>query len=320
MEALCTPAKPFRKAGGSAALTFSGRLLYAAARWALRRATARHRERVERTTSESAYAAWRKRELTPQLTDHFDVARIRGRRIVDFACGAGELSLVLAAHGAAHVTGVDVSADAIARAEAGLADANPILANRVDFRVSDPQRIPLESDAVDVLCCFDALEHLADVESVTREWHRVLRPEGRVWIWWSPWRGPYGHHLDSLIPLPWIHLLFSERTTFSVCAEIYDDPGFIPRKWDIDPHSGAKKPNKWRHTTSFAPFLNRLTRGQFEQALHGEGLDILRRVVHGFSGSPLRRGTRWLLPIPGVGECFVSYYVYELAKRALTSR
>ena len=137
-----------------------------------------------------------------------------------------------------------------------------------------------------------------------------------MWIWWSPWRGPYGHHVESLIPLPWIHLVFRPRTVFAVCAALYDDPGFVPRTWDIDPATGAKHPNKWRTTTSYEPFLNRLTRGRFERTVCGQGLTIAHRETHGFGRSRGARVMRALTRLPVFGECFASFFIYRLVKRA----
>ncbi|MCO6437347.1 MAG: class I SAM-dependent methyltransferase [Phycisphaerae bacterium] len=284
-------------------------LLFAAAIRALRRAAARRAHHVARTTDASRYRAWRAEELERQVRDHFEPRGIEGKDVLDFGCGTGELSRRLASWGAARVVGVDLSAEAIGKAKA---DHD---SSRATFLHADrPDRIPCVDAAFDLICCFDVLEHVQDVPLVVHEWRRVLRPGGRVWIWWSPWRGPYGHHLDSLIPLPWVHLLFSERTLFRVCADVYDHPSFIPRRWDIDPSTGEKKPNKWRRTATFHPFLNKLTRGRFESSLAPAGLHIARCRTNGFSGSRAGRSTRVLLPIPFLGECFVSSYVYELIR------
>jgi SAM-dependent methyltransferase len=192
--------------------------------------------------------------------------------------------------------------------------AQPCIANFVCNGRHD--ELPLPSESVDLICCFDVVEHIPDFGAIAEEWRRVLRPEGKVWVWWSPWRGPYGHHLESLIPLPWIHLIVPERTIFGTCAELYDDPKYVPRKWDVDPDARQKKPNKWRHTRSFYPFLNRLTRRGLERAVCRAGLRIRRREVHGFGGSRARRMTRGLLPIPFLGECVTSFFIYELVRTA----
>ena len=291
-------------------------LMYRAARWARHRSAVHAPADLERTTKESSYRAWRRHELARQLTDHFDVSWIRNRDVVDFGCGTGELCTLLAANSPKTLVGVDKCVDAINRALAATSRSEASGSCRLKFICNEwRDRLQLEDESVDVICCFDVVEHLPDASAIAREWRRILRPHGRVWIWWSPWRAPYGHHLESLIPLPWVHLLFSEQTLFAACAMLYDDPDFVPRMWDRDPATGQKKPNKWQHAQSFYPFLNRLTRRGFERIIRKAGLAITRCETHGFNGSRQRKTARMLLPIPLLGECFVSYYIYELAKR-----
>lgn len=293
------------------------RLLYHASRLARRRSSVHHPDDLKRTTDADQYRNWRARELEGQLAEHFHTGRIAGLNVLDFGCGAGELCMLLAQYKPKQLTGVDISKRAIERATSWTGTLDRPDSGCIRFiqnGIGKP--VPIESGSIGLICCFDALEHLANVPSVVQEWYRMLQPGGRVWIWWSPWRGPFGHHMESLIPWPWAHLVFSERTMFRACAELYDAPDFVPRVWDRDPETGDKKPNKWRHQQQFHPFLNRLTRRDFQRCVRQAGLVIERRETHGFGGSPLRRATRCLLPVPGLGECFVSFFVYELTKSA----
>jgi SAM-dependent methyltransferase len=291
-------------------------LLYRLARWARTRSSVHQPEDLKRTTDAKNYRAWRKSELEQQLRSNFNVGLLANRNVLDFGCGTGELSALLANLGPAGVTGVDTSPERIAQAQDGASNSEQSITNACAPRFLCNEQhdvIPLSDDSVDLICCFDVVEHIPDMATIARQWRRVLRPGGRVWIWWSPWRGPFGHHVESLIPIPWVHLLASDRTLFKTCAAIYDDSDYVPRKWDCDANTGAKKPNPWRATRSFHPFLNRLTRRQFERIVTTAGLRVARRRIRGFGGSALSRSTRVLLPLPLVGDCFVSYYIYELA-------
>lgn len=287
--------------------------LYRAARWAQKRSCVHTPADLKRTTRKTQYRAWRHGELKQQLLRHFDVAKVADRDILDFGCGTGEFSSVLGAYNPKSLVGVDKSPDAVSQADLSIADCEVSHHCRPEFLCNERQdQLPLQDQSIDLICCFDVVEHVPNLKAIAHEWRRVLRPGGRVWIWWSPWRGPYGHHLESLIPLPWIHLLLPERIVFAACAALYDDPDYVPRTWDLDPETCQKKPNKWRHTESFHPFLNRLTRRQLEKIVRRAGLTIERQETYGFSGSCLRRATHLLLPFPIFGECFVSFYVYEL--------
>lgn len=289
-------------------------LLYRLARTARRRSSVHSPADLPRTTEEGKYRSWRSQELRRQLTEHFDTGLVEARDVLDFGCGTGELCTCLAEYGPSSLVGVDKSPDRI-RTAAAITEATASRQGRPKFFCNErDQALPLEEGSLDLICCFDVVEHIPQPQAVAREWRRVLRPGGRIWIWWSPWRGPFGHHLESLIPLPWVHLVLPPRLLFSACARLYDDPDFVPRLWDRDPISGEKKANKWRHTRSFSPFLNKLTRCQFERSVRAAGLIVTRRETHGFSGSGLRRATRLLLPVPFLGECLTSYYIYELTK------
>ena len=97
----------------------------------------------------------------------------RGREVLDAACGVGYGSADLG-RVAARVLGVDVDADAVAYAEAHYAAAN------VEFARMDLASLALDDASFDVVCAFEAIEHVPDREAVLSELARVLRDEGDV--------------------------------------------------------------------------------------------------------------------------------------------
>jgi SAM-dependent methyltransferase len=101
---------------------------------------------------------------------------IRGRRVLDFGCGAGENALLLARRGA-RVVGVDISESLIEIARRRLR-ANG-LDGRAEFVVGSAHDLPFSRDAFDVVLGIAILHHL-DLMAASREIHRVLRPEGRA--------------------------------------------------------------------------------------------------------------------------------------------
>lgn len=258
-----------------------------------------------------AYRAWRSHELRTQFEGHFGAVDVRGLDILDLGCGEGELSFMLAERGAKSVIGIDAIADRIASGKRRLAETPGV--KTIDFRLAaDTRTIGLPDASVDLIVCFDVLEHIMDYEPVIAEWARVLRPGGRVFIWWVPWFHPWGPHIESLVPLPWAHVFFSDEALLETCARIYDMPEFTPRLWDLD-QNGQKKPNKWRAMTRL-PDVNRLTIGRFESILRRVGLGIAERNARGFSSSKLAGMTGFLTKVPIMREFFTAYLTYKLRK------
>jgi SAM-dependent methyltransferase len=103
---------------------------------------------------------------------HFASRFAAGKRVVDAACGEGYGSALLA-RVAAHVTGADISPEALAHARATYA-AQANLA----FVEASCERLPLEDASVDLFVSFETVEHITAQEAFIDEIARVLRPDG----------------------------------------------------------------------------------------------------------------------------------------------
>jgi len=95
----------------------------------------------------------------------------RDRAVLDAGCGVGYGAAYLA-EVAASVVGVDRDEGAIAYAQERYARPN------VEFRVGDLLDLELHDDFFDVVCSFETIEHLEDVDAFLAEIVRVLRPDG----------------------------------------------------------------------------------------------------------------------------------------------
>ena len=256
------------------------------------------------------YEEHRARTLEQEFDKYFSTVDLHGLDVLDFGCGHGGLAAYVARRGVRSVTGMDLAADRIASAETRVRSMDLPVKPRF-IVAADERTIPLESGSVDAILCFDVLEHVMAYEAIVREWRRVLRPNGRVLIHWVPWWNPYGPHINSLVPIPWSHVLFSERVLINTCARIYDLPDFVPKHWDLD-EQGRKKPNKWRVLKEL-PEVNRLTIRQFERTARAIGFELIRRQIVGFGGRA-GRWTRGLTSVPWINELFTSHTVYKLLK------
>lgn len=98
-----------------------------------------------------------------------------GVRVLDVGCGSGGPILFLARERGAEVVGVDANEEAVATAQAAVRD------ERATFVQADGAGpLPFGDAEFDAVVCIDALNHLPDRASVLAEWHRALRPGGRL--------------------------------------------------------------------------------------------------------------------------------------------
>ena len=117
------------------------------------------------------------REIRYEHVHRYVFARemVGGLNVLDAACGEGYGSALLAETAAA-VTGVDLSAEAIAHAEARYRAPN------LQFRQADCLSLPFADDSFDCIVSFETLEHLEDHEKLLAGFRRVLRPGGFLLI------------------------------------------------------------------------------------------------------------------------------------------
>jgi SAM-dependent methyltransferase len=179
---------------------------------------------------------------------------VRGRRVLDFGCGDGMQSAALAREGAALVVGVDTNARTLARARDRAARLG-LEPGRVRFH----ERLPAElAGSFDVVVSQDAMEHFGDPAGVLREMRAALAPGGRLLVTFGPpWYAPSGSHMHFFTPVPWVNLLFSERTVMAVRARYRQDGA---RRYE-EVESG----------------LNRMSLARFERIVEQSGLRMARR-------------------------------------------
>jgi len=108
---------------------------------------------------------------------------VRGKRVLDAACGEGYGSYLLA-RAATHVTGVDISVAAIAHARERYPLAN------LAFAQGSVTQLPLPDASVDLVTSFETIEHLTGQREMISEFRRVLTRDG-VLVISSPNRPVY---------------------------------------------------------------------------------------------------------------------------------
>lgn len=107
-----------------------------------------------------------------------------GERLLDLACGTGDLALQ-AARAGVHSFGVDFAAPMLHLAAARAASQQPtaratIAPGALHWVQGDAERLPLRNAAFDAVCCGFALRNFASLPAAISEMARVLRPGGRI--------------------------------------------------------------------------------------------------------------------------------------------
>jgi SAM-dependent methyltransferase len=101
---------------------------------------------------------------------------VRGLRIIDYGCGSGANSVLLAQRGA-HVSGIDISPDLVTLAKRRMKINGR--ANGASFLVCSGYDLPFADASIDVVFGIAILHHL-DLAKASPEIARVLRPGGRA--------------------------------------------------------------------------------------------------------------------------------------------
>ncbi len=103
-------------------------------------------------------------------------------QLLDAGCGSGLLTEWLRNNKGYDVTGVDASDEA-----GKLCSTHNIPFKRVNL---ETDKLPFLDKSFDVATCFELIEHIRNPENLLKEIHRVLRPDGILYIstpniaWW----------------------------------------------------------------------------------------------------------------------------------------
>ncbi len=121
---------------------------------------------------------------------------VRGRRIVDFGCGSGANTALLA-HRGAHIWAIDISEDLLRLGQRRLALSGRF--GEATFIAGSAHDLPFDDGSIDIVFGIAILHHL-DLDLVAREVRRVLKPGGRA-IFQEPVRNSkLIHFIRALIP------------------------------------------------------------------------------------------------------------------------
>ena len=154
-----------------------------------------------------------------RVTEHYVIPFVEesgalpaAARVLEIGCAEAGVLKAFLARGASAV-GVDRNAGRLDRGRGFLADA--IHAGRLELLHQDARDL-LQHEKFrgyfDLIVLKDVIEHVDDRPQLFSVMARLLRPGGRVFLSFPPWRMPFGGHQQIcrswlLSRLPWFHLL-----------------------------------------------------------------------------------------------------------------
>lgn len=165
--------------------------------------------------------------LAAATAELVDVVRrwtpVEGARVLDLGCGFGRVALALAPH-AAHMTGVDLSAEMVAQARERAAGVRNIAFGMVDGRA-----LPFPDASFDLALAVDSFPFVVRagaLEAQLAELARVLRPGGDLLVFNWSYRGDEAADAREAAAAPGFACLRSGERPFA----IWDASGFHLRR------------------------------------------------------------------------------------------
>lgn len=150
-------------------------------------------------------------------------------RILDFGCGMGRHAVFFARSGFRHVSGIDISEEAIQVARAWSRHEG----FEIDFRSYDGAKLPYADGSFDLVCCFGTFHHIPPEGQVpvAREVSRVV-PSGGHFLWAEdgvrttrippgPRVGPNSYRIDD--PGHPEHGLMQHLFTLQACRALFPE-------------------------------------------------------------------------------------------------
>ena len=157
---------------------------------------------------------------------------VKGKKVLDAACGEGYGSALLADH-AAEVLGMDIDQTSVDHARARYGDRP-----NLRYRQGDATLLDLPDASVDVIVSFETLEHVHEQARMIDGFARVLKPDGLLIIS-SPDKATYSdaighqnpHHVRELYRNELEALLKTHFPALRLLAQKLVFQSFL---WDVD--------------------------------------------------------------------------------------
>jgi SAM-dependent methyltransferase len=262
-----------------------------------------------RFDSREQYKAERVSNIDEYRKNFGEFANFRNKTVMELGCSTGYLIGAFRDLEPFQAIGVDLDSSCVRAARQQYGD-------HIQFEESTASSIPLNDECVDIIYCVDTVEHLSSPREILMDCFRILRPGGQLLIHWHPWLGPYGSHLEDIIPFPWAHAMFSMDTLLGVASDLYDSHDYVPACYWFDSETNQRRPNPYRDREKWEVFLNKMTIRGFRRLLAELPFKVVQFRRRGFGGKAYKSAKllSGLAHVPVLDEFFLKAVICVLEK------
>ena len=148
--------------------------------------------------SDRNYFEWRKYRAFQAIELVEKYRNLSSLKILDVGCGYGALLAALSEKGAIP-TGIENDKEVIV-------SAKKFIGGNINIIRGNSEKLPFGNEEFDVIFLLDVIEHVKNPYKSIEECKRVLKPDGILYIEFTPYYSLVGHHLYDIVKWP-IHIL-----------------------------------------------------------------------------------------------------------------
>jgi SAM-dependent methyltransferase len=256
--------------------------------------------------SPDAYSQWEYDSGRAIFTEHFGTTALPGARLLDVGCGLGGKTAWYAESGVRQVVGIDIALEHVrqslrfVRARGG--------AERAFVARADAMRLPFAAASFDVVTANDSMEHFADPGAALAELARVLKPAGRLFLYFTPYRSPLGSHLYDYVRIPWCQVVLSRSILYATLERAVQDAEHRTG----GPDAAARAASRYREVVRyFEQDVNGITVRRFGEIVERTPALRVRRIHY---EPPKFKFLRPLLAVPPLREYFAGLVFADLER------
>jgi SAM-dependent methyltransferase len=264
------------------------------------------RPRVGGRESDDAYSQWEYETGKKIFLEHFGSEILQGATLLDVGCGLGGKTAWYAEAGVRRVVGIDLAWDHV-RQSALFVRQRGVEA-RTGFARADAMRMPFRDGTFDVVTANDSMEHFADPAAALRELGRVLRPGGRLCLYFTPYRSPLGSHLYDHVKIPWCQIVLPRPVLYATLERAVREEELARGGGDADVRAQERFREIVRY---FENDVNGITVRRFHEILDAERTLRVRRIHY---EPPKFKFLRPLLRVPPVREYLAGLVFADLER------